>query len=427
MSRRSVPALLVAGLVATAIADGAMPIVSHALLHADVGAAAWQRVTMLACALDLVAILMLACGSAALRDVLAGAPRRGAAVAAIAFGLGAAAETAAMASEIVVGVGPGEGAIAIAAQIARLVGFGALLAAGTRRRDPRSALLALGAAASAVLGWPLSPLHRAAMAEAIADPTAIQTGYLVVVGVGLELLVLAAVRQVSRPSALAPTPSWPAAQRGLVRIAAALAARALVLALAVPCASLATGGGVIVLAILIATGVGSGLLATGAARVSRWGGAAAPAGRFAVAAVVQGASAALQLGLALSLLREPTRLVGDTDLLTSVTDLLILIPAVDLLGLLVLASALTATVHRAGAPSVARRVPAAAIVLAASAAIATWLLDAAAAGSPGPRLAPTALAIGTAIALLVLVRAAIAVALGGRDHQAVPSAVARSR
>jgi hypothetical protein len=423
MTRR-IPALLVAGLVATAIADGAMPVLSHALLATDVGAAAWQRLTLLACALDLVAVLMLAGGAAALRDVVAGAARRGAAVAAIAFAIGAAAETAAMATELVAGVSAEEGLVAIAAQIARLVGFGALLAAGTRRRDPRSALLALGAAATAVMGWPLSPLHRAAMADAIADPSAVHTGYLVVVGVGLELLVLAAVRQASRPAAVVAAPSWPCAQRGLVRAAAALAARAIVVALAVPCASLVPAAGVIAVAALLATGTGSALLATGAARVSRWGGPAVPAGRFAVAAVVHGASAAFQLGLALTLLRDPARLV-ETDLLVDFAGMLVLVPAVDLAGLLVLAAALTTTAHRTSLPVAARRLPIAAVALALAAALATWLLDLAASGHAAPRLAPTAIAVAAAVALLTLARAALVLALGGRDTTTVPAAIAR--
>jgi hypothetical protein len=106
--------------------------------------------------------------------------------------------------------------------------------------------------------------------------------------------------------------------------------------------------------------------------------------------------------------------------------MLVLVPAIDLAGLLVLAAALAATAHRTGLPLAARRLPIAGLVLAVGAALATWLLDLAASGHAAPRLAPTAIAIASAIALLTLARAALVLALGGRDTTTVPAATART-
>jgi hypothetical protein len=429
MSLRRVPALLPIALAA----DAAMAIVHHG---AAMGPTAWATGAGLAAlATRIVALCALATAADALAAALVGRAARTARTARTIVGIAAAIEITyalfalwlAPRGMIDLG-GPVWRALLLGREIGLPLGLAVLATTGVLRRP------LVGGAAFALLGFliALAAVPRAIGPMIPALPLHQGLLFLAVVQAVAGALVVAAV-------AAAPHAELPAERNdvraGLERAGAALFARVLIAAAALPSAALAIAAGAarpvfLVVALPAASAVATAVLAIGVARASVWAEAGAPRFRFAIAATVLGAAAVLELVMLVLLYNRMAEGLDATAVLAAFEDLTRAVPALEVIGILVLASALAAAARVAGAGAIARQVPALALVLIACLGTSASLAQALPSTERGTWvLLSIAAAITTAIATFGLARLvdAVAGALQGGDGRGaeVPSAVVR--
>lgn len=428
MSLRRVPALLPIALAA----DAAMAIVHHG---AALEPTAWATGAGLAAlATRIVALCALATAADALAAALAGRAARTARTARTIVGIAAAIEITyalfalwlAPRGMIDLG-GPVWRALLLGREIGLPLGLAVLATTGVLRRP------LVGGAAFALLGFLIA---LAAVPRAIGP-------MMPALPLHQGLLFLAVVQAVAGALVVAAVAAAPHAERserndvraGLERAGAALFARVLIAAAALPSAALAIAAGAarpvfLVVALPAASAVATAVLAIGVARASVWAEAGAPRFRFAIAATVLGAAAVLELVMLVLLYNRMAEGLDATAVLAAFEDLTRAVPALEVIGILVLASALAAAARVAGAGAIARQAPALALVLIACLGTSASLAHA----LPGTErgtwvLLSIAAAITTAIATFGLARLvdAVAGALQGGDGRGaeVPSAVVR--
>jgi hypothetical protein len=418
MSLRRVPALLPVALAA----DAVLAVVHHG---AALDGQAWAHGAGLAAvATRIVALCAIATAADGLAAALAGGAARAARVARSLIGIAAALEIThalftlwlAPRGLVVIG-GPIWHGLLVARDVGLPLGLAVLATAGVLRRPlvGGAAFALLGflvalAAFPRALGAELPPLHEGALFVAVVQAVA-------------GALVVAAVAAAPGRDPLARAD----VQAGLERAGAALFARVLIAAGALPSAALAIAAGAtssafLVVALPAASAVATAVLATGVARASLWAEPGAPRFRHAIAAVVLGTAAVLELVQLVLAHGGAGAPVGALDGAVATAEVA---------GILVLASALADSARVAGAAALARQVPALALTLVACLGSAASL----AAVLPGLDrgtwvLLSIGAAITTAIATFGLARLtdAVAGALAGRDgaDADVPPAVVRS-
>jgi hypothetical protein len=430
MSLRRVPALLPIALAA----DAAMAVVHHG---AALEPTAWANGAGLASlATRIVALCALATAADGLAAALVGRAARAARTARTLIGVAAAIEITyalfalwlAPRGMIDLG-GPVWRTLLLGREIGLPLGLAVLATTGVLRRPM------IGGAAFALLGFliALAAVPRAIGPMMPALPLHQGLLFLAVVQAIASALVVAAVAAAPHTEA---APQRHDVHAGLERAGAALFARVLIAAAALPSAALAIAAGAarpvfLVVALPAASAVATAVLAIGVARASVWAEAGAPRLRFAIAAMVLGAAAVLELIMLVLLYNRLAEGSDTAAVLVAFEDLAWAVPVLEVGGLLVLASSLAATARVAGAEAIARQVPALALVLVACLGTSAWLAQA----LPGTArdtwvLLSIGAAVTTAIATFGLARLIDAVvgALHGRDDRdaEVPSAVVRS-